>query len=246
MALEVETSAETLNLYPTFDGVQQHMTDVFGERNGLYLPDIRDRVDFFEEAAADLMSAVRHRDHEREEIASARLVSRLFCVANGFDDISVGRGMEAKFPSTGCVRCQAIPCICGEQGVDPLISWSEVGQRNDWSIREWQEFLEGLYGEANASRGIKDTIARLFAEVVEVRSLVRRLPEVATRGEEGERIIGLELADLSAWSLGAATLLDVDVQDVLVDRYGQGCSTCSRMPCECPPEVFDAVWSPIE
>lgn len=233
-----------LGEYASLSELQQYMTEMYEHRSQEYLPRLSDRIDFFEEAAADLMGAVRADDFELKEIAVARLGSRLFCVASGLGNIPVHEGLEAKYPATGCARCGAIPCSCGDkESQKPELDLTSVGMRSEWSMNRWQRFLWDVYGENNQRRGIKDTIARLFSEVVEVRALVRQAPKLGAA--EVARAARLEIADVTAWSLGAASLLGVFMQPAIIERYGAGCPTCGGQVCHCTPEQFDHVWSPI-
>jgi NTP pyrophosphatase (non-canonical NTP hydrolase) len=42
-----------------------------------------------------------------------------------------------------------------------------------------------------------------------------------------------ELADVFAWTLSMANILDIDLSRVFLDKYGSGCPKCEEKPCSC-------------
>ena len=92
-------------------------------------------------------------------------------------------------------------------------------------IREFQEQIEELYGTRDRARGTFETFAWLVEEMGELSRALRR----------GDREnLELEFADVTAWLVSVATMLDVDVQDAVKKAYGGGCPKCRETPCGCP------------
>ncbi|GAH52496.1 unnamed protein product, partial [marine sediment metagenome] len=42
-----------------------------------------------------------------------------------------------------------------------------------------------------------------------------------------------EIADIIAWTISIANILDVDVEKALSDKYPNECKKCSSSPCIC-------------
>lgn len=45
---------------------------------------------------------------------------------------------------------------------------------------------------------------------------------------------GGEIADVLAWILAVAVILDIDAYDAVIRVYGKGCPGCGQPICECP------------
>lgn len=93
-----------------------------------------------------------------------------------------------------------------------------------------------MYGEKNLEQGIHFVVGRLNSELRELKSLesqIEHSPDPVSI-DFAIREFQLELTDTLAWTLGAASVIGVNAQDALVNRYGYGCSICRQKPCECP------------
>lgn len=87
-----------------------------------------------------------------------------------------------------------------------------------------QRLMEETYGSRDRERGVETTALWLVEEVGELAEAVRT-------GEGLEK----EFADVAAWLFSLASLLDVEMEEVLEGLYGEGCPDCGRVPCGCPP-----------
>jgi NTP pyrophosphatase (non-canonical NTP hydrolase) len=43
-----------------------------------------------------------------------------------------------------------------------------------------------------------------------------------------------EFADVAAWLASLANLLKLDLEDALLQKYGNECPKCHSLPCNCP------------
>ena len=240
------SSAENTYQFASVDALQNHFSSVFGDRNGIYLPDRRDRIDLLMVGARELNQARRSGDADAADTALARVMSRIFCVANGINDLPVAQGLDVKYPDTGCAYCGNSICNCGENRAPASLDWdngnwsASRSGRKSWSLNSWQEQLWSIYGEKNEAGGLDYVLGRLVSEIGEVIAFEHQVPH--KKISEIKTEYPLELADVTAWTLAAGSLMNRDVQRATEARYGQGCLTCRRPVCGCGPEQFDKVW----
>ena len=129
-----------------------------------------------------------------------------------------------------------IPCQCEDRSRNPYTLSDPSDDQLAWTLIEWQSHLTQLYGEKNLEQGIHFVIGRLSSERRELNSLesmIQEAPE-SIGIETAKREFQLELADTLAWTIGAASVIGVNVQNAVVHRYGLGCSICKLKPCNCP------------
>lgn len=217
----------------------KHFFLLYGRRNRIFFHGLHDRIHFLNVAIGDLQDVVRkERANQSLEVALARVVARIFCVAEHFLKLPFVEAMSLQYPSTGCGYCRDFPCSCVERRPEPKLDHrsSAPNEQLDWSIGEWCAHLEALYGEKNRAKGIENTLNRLFREISELMSLSMQ----ATSGEidgsldEIEWEFASELSQALAWTIAIANLFqDVDLESAILERYGSGCSHCHANPCEC-------------
>ncbi len=92
-------------------------------------------------------------------------------------------------------------------------------------IREFQQRIADLYGTRDRRRGLFETFSWLVEEMGELSRALRR---------DDRENLELEIADVAAWLVSVATLVGVDVEDVVRKAYGAGCPRCGQTPCRCP------------
>jgi NTP pyrophosphatase (non-canonical NTP hydrolase) len=229
--LDMVPSYEAPIQYPTLDALQARLGEIFSERDRVYFDERYARIRLFENGVADLFDGLR-RSQEAEdfEIPCARVVARIFCIANSFERLSVANGMMEKFPIKGCAYCGASPCVCaGNRGEVQLATQNEIQQ--NWSLRQWQRHLDNLYGEPNRARGIWFATTRLAVETNELVAAEDNIRLMTI--EEAKRAYEHELADGLAWTVAIANILGVDLQKATEDRFGNGCNSCGSVPCQC-------------
>ena len=92
------------------------------------------------------------------------------------------------------------------------------------SIRDFQQLMREICGERDLRRGDFATYAWLVQEVGELaRAMLNR----------DRRDLQEEFADVFAWLCSLANVLNVDLEEASVRRYGRGCPKCGKKPCEC-------------
>jgi NTP pyrophosphatase (non-canonical NTP hydrolase) len=92
-------------------------------------------------------------------------------------------------------------------------------------IEEAQELIREIYLERDRERGVERILLRTFQELAELSDKIHR--------EKPMKDIEEEVADVFAWLISIANLLDVNLGDALVSKYDNRCSRCKMKPCEC-------------
>ena len=82
-----------------------------------------------------------------------------------------------------------------------------------------------MYFEKDAERGVDGTFMWLMEEVGELAAVLR-----CGTPEE----IRSEFADVLAWLVTIANIVDCDLTAALNEKYGSGCPGCNRYVCCCP------------
>ena len=93
-------------------------------------------------------------------------------------------------------------------------------------IREGQDLMHKVYLDRDRARGLNGTLIRTFQELAELSEAIER--------DQNRKMIQDELADVFAWLLSLANLLEIDMTKAFRMKYGNGCPKCSEIPCACP------------
>lgn len=229
--------------------LMEHLFHLYGRRNRIFLSGLRERIDFLNLAIGDLQNAIR-----KEaglfclEVALARVVARIICIAESFYSLPLIEVMAKKYPATHCTYCGQSPCECLERRPNYMFASQVPAEQSKWGLKQWSGHLHGLYGERNKQRGIENVLNRLFKEVSELLSLQMGIPRTIDSLGKIEEDFALELADTLAWTIAVANLLSVDIEKATLDRYGQSCWNCHQNPCQCGNFNIEPVdwttWSP--
>ena len=91
-------------------------------------------------------------------------------------------------------------------------------------ITEFQQLMRDIYFEKDNARGKEGTFLWLTEEVGELAK------EVRLNNREGMQT---EFADVLAWLTSLANLCDINLEEVALQKYRQGCSKCQKTPCVC-------------
>lgn len=94
------------------------------------------------------------------------------------------------------------------------------------TIREFQELIRKTYHERDRARGVEKNFLWLTEEVGELAEAVRK------RDRPG---MVEEMADVLAWLSTLASLLEIDLEEAALVKYGRGCPRCEAIPCACAP-----------
>ncbi len=94
------------------------------------------------------------------------------------------------------------------------------------NISDFQNLIKELYFHQDSNRGIKSTFIWLIEEIGELANLLKekRLDKEKT---------SQEIADVIAWTISIANLLEIDVEKALIEKYPNKCKNCNKKPCEC-------------
>ncbi|MCH7689057.1 MAG: nucleotide pyrophosphohydrolase [Planctomycetes bacterium] len=85
-----------------------------------------------------------------------------------------------------------------------------------------------MYSSKDEARGIDGTFMWLMEEVGELAAALR----------EGKREeLPAEFADVLAWLATIANVAQVDLQQAVLEKYGNGCPGCKEMVCRCSSET---------
>src|SRR5438309_1268243 len=114
--------SETLSL----DELEDHFVELYGRRNNVYLPGRMPRINLLNIAIGDLQDTIRKDVAIYLPIAFARVPSRIFCIANGINNVSIVAGMAEKYPLEACAYCGKFPCACKERRDDPKLDPSNL------------------------------------------------------------------------------------------------------------------------
>ncbi|MBI4127867.1 MAG: hypothetical protein HY459_02220 [Parcubacteria group bacterium] len=214
--------------------LMEHFFHLYGPRNRIHLPGLRERLDFLNLGIGNLGDAIRMGIQGkllREQLA--RVVARIFCIAEHFRNLPLVEVMARKYPAAHCSYCLQLPCVCPERRPDPQLAHTVHQEQLAWSLTAWSHHCAILYGEKNRARGINYVLNRLFKEVCELLRLLVTIPRSKSPPSKIEEEFALELADTLAWTIAVANLLEQDLDAAVWERYGKGCSWCHKNPCVC-------------
>ncbi|MDR1382501.1 MAG: nucleotide pyrophosphohydrolase [Planctomycetaceae bacterium] len=93
------------------------------------------------------------------------------------------------------------------------------------SIRGLQNLIREMYFEKDSQRGVAGTFMWLMEEVGELSTALRSGTPEEIRGE---------FADVIAWLVTIANIVDCDLTTALAEKYGSGCPGCGQYVCTCP------------
>ena len=92
-------------------------------------------------------------------------------------------------------------------------------------IKEAQDLIRRIYLERDRERGMDRTLLRTFQELAELSDVISK--------QGSSEDIQAEVADVFAWVISIANLLEIDLGEVLLRKYNNACSRCGKVPCEC-------------
>lgn len=235
---------------PILSKMQRYFFYLYGKRNSIYFSGLSARINSLNIVIGDLQDVIRKK-HSKKKIgmALARVIGRIFCIADNFTSLDLSKAMAIKYPVNRCIYCGEEPCICKEDRPEPkyLLDKINIDQWHIWTIGDWQEHLAGIYGAKNRKKGKEKILNRLTKEVSELLSLQARIPELKMSLDEIEMEFAYELADSLAWTIAVANFFRIDLQDEIYKRYKDGCWKCHDCPCECRGISFAPIdWDKIE
>ena len=93
-------------------------------------------------------------------------------------------------------------------------------------ISDFQNLLKDLYLEKDLNRGVNSTFIWLIEEIGELATLLNSV-------DLDKRKVSEEIADVIAWTISIANILEIDIEKALSDKYPNKCKKCSSSPCRC-------------
>jgi len=93
-------------------------------------------------------------------------------------------------------------------------------------ISDFQNLLKDLYLQKDLNRGVKSTFIWLIEEIGELATLLNSV-------DLDKRKVSEEIADVIAWTISIANILEIDIEKALSDKYPNKCKKCSSSPCRC-------------
>jgi len=81
-----------------------------------------------------------------------------------------------------------------------------------------------MYSSKDEARGVDGTFMWLMEEVGELAAALR---------EGTPQELAYEFADVLAWLATIANVTGVDLQQAVLEKYGQGCPGCHQLVCQC-------------
>ncbi|MEM0204891.1 MAG: MazG nucleotide pyrophosphohydrolase domain-containing protein [Nitrososphaerota archaeon] len=93
------------------------------------------------------------------------------------------------------------------------------------SLASFQKLFRELYISRDLSRGSDKTLLWLASELGELSDAYLK---------QGLSAMKEEVADVFAWLCSFCNLLDIDLEEAVLKKYGNGCPRCSSSPCRCP------------
>ena len=96
------------------------------------------------------------------------------------------------------------------------------------TLDDLQALIENMYSTKDRERGTPATFLWFSEEVGELAAALR----------EGNREeLRAEFADVLAWLATIANVAQVDLQQAVLEKYGNGCPGCKEMVCRCSSET---------
>lgn len=225
--------------------LMKHFSELYGKRNRIFLQNLLQRIVFLNLAIADLQDAIRKQaDLSDLETALARVVARIFCIADYFGNPPVILLLAQKYPKTHCSYCKTMPCTCAERRLDYSLENTPPAEQLSWSLRQWCEHFKTMYGSKNQIKGIENLMNRLFKEISELLTLAMKTPSrfsVNTTIDDVETEFAKELCDALAWTMAVANYLEIDLENSVTERYGVACWKCHSKPCVCTEFNMDQI-----
>ncbi|MEM0084972.1 MAG: MazG nucleotide pyrophosphohydrolase domain-containing protein [Candidatus Methanomethylicia archaeon] len=94
-------------------------------------------------------------------------------------------------------------------------------------LSEVQQLIKEIYFNRDRERGIEKTFIWFVEEVGEFAKTLKK-------GSKSD--VENELADVFAWLLSLANLLEIDLENAFTSKYNWCCPRCKQNPCKCPME----------
>ena len=91
-------------------------------------------------------------------------------------------------------------------------------------LADFQRLIREMYFDKDQARGVDGTFMWLAEEIGELAAALRN-------GSHDDRCE--EFADVLAWLTTIANVVDVDLSEAVIRKYGSGCPGCGQLVCHC-------------
>lgn len=95
------------------------------------------------------------------------------------------------------------------------------------ALADFQQLIRSMYLDKDQARGVDGTFMWLMEEIGELAAALRE----GTQQDREE-----EFADVLAWLATIANVVQVDLSEAVMRKYGAGCPGCGQFVCTCPDE----------
>ena len=220
--------ATTRNLPTTLHGFQKMIDGIYGTSVALLYS--RKQLVLILYRFLGLTARVTRKSKAKSSRESRKIILDLFrwylCFCN-FVGLDAADILWEKYPNV-CPYCFARrKCDCEDRPHElkgPSLPAYRQRKGRPRSIRSIQRMFERIYGETNAKRGEEYAFLRLLEEVTEVLDLT--LPRITNINN-----FKMEMADVGARIFSLATLIGIDLQSELLQRYRGVCPDCTEAVC---------------
>jgi len=93
------------------------------------------------------------------------------------------------------------------------------------NLNDAQNMIRALYFNKDSRRGLEKTFIWFIEEVGELAKALRNGSEVEIKSE---------IADVLAWLISIANLLNINLEEAFKSKYNSHCPRCKQNPCKCP------------
>ncbi len=222
----------------TLKELGEHFARLYGRRSRLCIDGINERIDFLGLAVGDLQNAIRRGPDDSRGQTLASVIAWLFCIIEHFHNLDFLTALARKYPYEGCGYCGESRCQCDSNRQDNTLETNTSPQLN-WTLDNWCQHLNNVYGLKNRKAGLDNTMSRLFREVCELKELTIRVSMPQISLDQLEEAIAFEIADIFAWTVAVANIASIPLEGAVMYRFGAHCPTCLQNPCQCPPFILE-------
>ena len=93
-------------------------------------------------------------------------------------------------------------------------------------ISDFQDLIKNIYLQNDLKRGLKSNFIWLVEEIGELATLLNST-------DLNKKKVTEELADIIAWTVSIANILEIDIEKALYNKYPNKCKKCNSSPCKC-------------
>ncbi len=228
----------------TFEQLFEHFRDLYGVNNAVYTTSLANRVSLLSIATRRLQEGIRKR-HSRDILTRlvAGVVARAFAVADHFRSIPLNKVMCQKYPPGSCGYCENSPCECraSERSIHSAEKGGEVVPQScdqlGWTLGQHARNLYQLFNDRNCQYGVDYCLLRLFSEAAEITEFEQGVAAAGMNAHQIQLEYAKEIADVLAWVIAIAGILEIDIEVAVMSVYGRGCPVCSQKPCMCTKSI---------